>query len=542
MTNPFALAQTLPGLGAHAASYLDLQRPDGSLARADWELDDPGGTCGLAALCLYAAAMRRRFPAVAIPGPDDATLFAAAARALDYLEAYQRPSGLTDLRDCNFDSSPDAGFILQAICPAIEAARGLSPEAERLEAFARRMTVGAMQGGFHTPNHRWVIAAALAQAGRLFPEIDVRPVLDAYLAEGFDLDADGAFLERSAGVYDAICDRSLLLLFDDYGYAPALDAALRNLDLDRFLFHADGTIETGLSRRQDYGTRAVPSTMIAPYLWAGLRAGRPDLIALARWLQEKAPADAYSLTQVLQRCGEPDETAPAAPEAYARHFPALGVHRIRRGPLSATLFTGTTRLLHLVCGRAELASVKISQSYFGVGRFVGDSLAVDGAVATLRSEGKSSPYRPGYEQPLGRPVPPDRYAAMRAEREIRRLPPCTSELTVREIPDGLALRYRTLDGYDRVPAQIALDFAPGGIFESEGVRFEPRAGQVLFLDAGFGSMRYGQDVLTVGPGAHAHRMAAMRDAETAPEHVRILLTFLAPADHEFTLGFSRRKP
>ena len=53
VTNPFTLAQTLPGLGAHAASYLDLQRPDGAIARADWELDDPGGIAELEKACAW---------------------------------------------------------------------------------------------------------------------------------------------------------------------------------------------------------------------------------------------------------------------------------------------------------------------------------------------------------------------------------------------------------------------------------------------------------------------------------------------------------
>ncbi len=512
----FSLDAAQKALDAQCDSYIALQQADGAIHRTDWGLDDPGGTCSLVALCLYTG---RHLD--------------AAARALDYLEAYQRPSGLTDLRDCNFDSSPDAGFILQAMCPAILAVRH-----ERTEQFLRRMVVGTLTGGFHTPNHRWVMSAGLALAEKCFPDLSeqIRPVIESYLAEGFDLNADGAWIERSAGVYDAICTKSLLILAEcGYKTEACLEAVRRNLELNLQLFHADGTIETGLSRRQDQGMRTVPSSLIVPFLWAGTLLNEPRFLQAAAFLHEKSPADGYSLTPFLKKYGEPSAIAPKLPDNYAAHFPVLQAHRIRRGSLSTTVFGGTTRLGHLVHGQAELVSVKISQAYFGVGRFVGDSLCEEEGVVILRSEGQLSPYRPGYELPLGYPVPPEDYQKMRAERALRRVPYCLSELEIRECNGGLALRYVTLEGMDRVPAQIALDFAPGGVWETDDTAFQPQAGQVIFLKSGTGRMRYGHDVIEVAPGACAHQMWAMRDSEPAPCLVRVLLTFVTPLDVSFTL-------
>jgi hypothetical protein len=553
----FSLDAAQKALDAHCDSLVALQHADGSLHRSDWGLDDPGGTCSLVALCLYTGRH-----------------LAAAERALDYLEAYQRASGLTDLRDCNFDSSPDAGFILQAVCPALTS-RALTPlplspsprssatggegslnslpspspqkaprneetwgeggAERRVRAFLRRMVAGTLTGGFHTPNHRWVMSAGLALAEQCFPDLSeqIKPVIASYLAEGFDLNADGAWIERSAGVYDAICAKSLLILAEcGYETESCLAAVRRNLELNLQLFHADGTIETGLSRRQDHGTRSVPASLIVPLLWAGTLLKEPRFLQAAAFLQEKVPLDGYGLTQLLRKYGEPGALGPALPESYAAHYPILQAHRIRRGVLSATVFGGTTRLLHLVAGQAELVSVKISQAYFGVGRFVGDSIREErGGAVVLRSEGTLSPYRPGYELPLGRPVPPERYQEMRSERVLRRVPNCLSELTVRECESGLELRYVTLDGMDRVPAQLALDFAPGGIWETDDTAFQPQAGQVIFLKNGMGRMRYGRDVIELSPGTAAHQMWAMRDSEPAPGLVRVLLTFLTPLEH-----------
>ena len=46
-------------------------------------------------------------------------------------------------------------------------------------------------------------------------------------------------------------------------------------------------------------------------------------------------------------------------------------------------------------------------------------------------------------------------------------------------------------------------------------------------------MRYGVDVIQFGPGHLTHGMWQMRDAESAPDHTRVLLTFFTPVD--FTL-------
>ena len=48
-------------------------------------------------------------------------------------------------------------------------------------------------------------------------------------------------------------------------------------------------------------------------------------------------------------------------------------------------------------------------------------------------------------------------------------------------------------------------------------------------------MRYGHDAITIAPGANAHLMWRMRDTEPAPDHVRVILSFLSPVDHALTI-------
>ena len=115
----------------------------------------------------------------------------------------------------------------------------------------------------------------------------MKPVVDAYLAEGFDIDAEGAYIEHSSGIYDSVCDRSLLLIADHWDCPSARPTVAANLNFDLHLLHADGTMETGLSRRQDYGTAVVPLGLAACYLHYAAVIPNPLFVAAARRLWAK---------------------------------------------------------------------------------------------------------------------------------------------------------------------------------------------------------------------------------------------------------------
>jgi hypothetical protein len=550
------LRDTIDALFASAQSCLDRQvdrpgHPDhGGPMNANWGIVEPSGGIGVVATLNLALIARRLRPELAPASPADEQLQIGAKAATEYLLRMQRPSGFTDLMDCNYDSSPDAGFAVQALCPVLELgarvtadAVELQPLLAQVETFCRRATEGMCTGGFHTPNHRWVIAAALARAGRLFPDIQVRPTIEAYLAEGIDADEEGFYIERSAGVYDAICDRSLLMIWDAIGHAPSRDAARRNLDLGLQLLNADGTTETGLSRRQDYGQRSVPPALSLAYLMGYQVHPDPRYLAAAQLLWDRGRGDGAGLTAFMLAAGVDRIETPSGvfPYDYAALFPTNGLWRYRRGDLSVSLFRDVTRLLTLTWGEAELAALKISQSYFGAGNFRAETLALADGHPVLVSSGVQITHRPGYDQPTGQPVARQTFYTHRGQRDWRQLPPCASELSLIPDADAILLRYRTLDGFPGVTAQMAFDFAPGGQWETADTCLRPVAGQVLFLKQGRGTMRYGHHVVEIDGGATAHRMWAMRDAETAPTHVRVLLTFTTPVDHAVHVRV-RREP
>lgn len=484
------------------------------------------------------------------PTQDD--LLHRMSIALDYMHRAQRPSGLLDLRSTNYDSSPDTGFVVEQLCALTSIGRGSNILAEplaKIESFIRRAVPGMLIGGFHTPNHRWVITSALSQARTLFDGLGVDDVIKSYIAEGFDADEEGAYIERSVGIYDTVSNRALMFFAENWDnpadVKAALDAVNRNLDFDLHLLHADGTAETGLSRRQDYGTRTIPIPLITPLLQYHANRSNPQYVAAAQWFWEKASVanaiqDVSWHIYTLLKYDAPPPSTVELPKDFIRLYPKNQIWRVRKGDISTSVFGGATRLMTLTYGDIEMSSIKISQTYFGVGHFIAETVTAQDNWVMLHSSGVQKPHKPGYELPLNRPVSPEQWGETFQERDVYPIPPAESELKVEAVDNGFDFHFRTLDGLDQVPVQIAFDFPSGGFWETEDTALQTQAGQVIFLKQGYGQLRIGDDILHIEGGAEGHRYYAMRHAEPVPSgQVRILLTFITPVDHKFKIRLSR---
>ncbi len=537
--------------------YGGLFAPDSGLASASH-----GGTLRFIMVCGLLAHLHVTQPGV-LPdnAPDADTLLQRMDIACDFALKAQRPSGLTDLLSTNFDSSPDTGFNVELMCALTDVARGtpsLAANLAKVETFIRRAVEGMKTGGFHTPNHRWVITSALTQAARLFPDLDVSETVNAYLREGFDADEEGAYIERSVGIYDTVSNRALLFIAenwpDDETRQSALDAVTRNLEFDLHLLHPDGSAETGLSRRQDYGTRAVPLALIMPLMVCGKITGNDRFIKAAQWLWARAHAsnalsstahggervvDAHWHTYALLKYGTLPQTQAEIPANYVRYYPRNQIWRVRDSDISASVFGSVTRLMTLVYGQVTLSSVKINHAYFGVGKFIAETMAADDSSVTLHSSGVQHPHKPGYELPLGRPVDPDQWDDTFAERDYRPLPPAESTLTVTVVDGGFDFHFQSLKALDGVPVQIALDFPAGGVWETDDTALVTAPGLTIFLKSGTGTLRFGSDVIHINGGKAENRYFEQRHSEPVPhDHVRVLLAFLTPVDHRFSLRLS----
>ena len=153
-------------------------------------------------------------------------------------------------------------FGIPGICNAYRMMSALpnktAEEAEITEMIydlAKRISGGLLASGFHTPNHRWVHTAALYYMYNTLHEKDERFLILAqkYLSEKIDIDENGEFSERSAGMYSAISDRALCEIAVEADMPELFTLVKRNLRLVYRFIEKGSLIFTQNSRRKDKG-------------------------------------------------------------------------------------------------------------------------------------------------------------------------------------------------------------------------------------------------------------------------------------------------
>ncbi len=163
------------------------------------------------------------------------------------------PDGLLDAG--NLSSPPDTGFVVEATAAALAVARRstdkrLAQAQETLGRFLLRVGDALVTGGIHTPNHRWVICAALARIHSLFPSGRYVDRIDDWLGEGIYQDADGLFPERSPN-YARVEVNAFVTMARLLNRPVLLEPVRRHLLANLYLMQPDGELETIHSRRQD---------------------------------------------------------------------------------------------------------------------------------------------------------------------------------------------------------------------------------------------------------------------------------------------------
>ena len=461
----------------------------------------------------------------------------------DFGRRRRRPSGNYDLLITNFDSSPDTGFITKSLAPAVKLARvaegdeGAQQIAESLGELILSGVPGMVNGGFHTPNHRWVLVAALSLAKELFPDIEVQDTIEAYLAETIDCNADGEYIERSTGVYNAVVNRSLILASQALSRPELLDPVRRNLDFNYHMLHGDATVVTSISRRQDRGARSVPTTLADGYQAMAHIDDNGFYAAVADWLVEQGKSSIVCLPNfALNPAWRTVEVArEKLPTSYAKSFPVSGLWRVRRGGASATAAAGLTSPFSVVYGQAEM-TLKLCSTYFATGQFVGEDFVGSEREAHLQHMGHNKiypekDYRGGiYWLPIDEQVDAENWQEVRGRRATYELPPLQVSLRMVSVEGGFDLHLATSGGLDGVPFQIEFSFTPGGTLETQNVLLEGKEGNTAFLKRGTALYRVGNDAISVGPGSHAHSMWAMRNSESSSDVFRLLITDMAPLE------------
>jgi hypothetical protein len=466
--------------------------------------------------------------------------------AVGYLLQAQYDDGTVDYYATNFRSPPDTAFILENMCPAYALLRAsprpeLAAIAPELGRFIVRGADGLVTGGIHTPNHRWVVCAALASAHALFPQPRYVARVDQWLAETIDLDPDGQYTEKSTTVYSPIVDRALLTVARLLDRPALCEPVRKNLEMTLYYVHPDGEVVTEASRRQDRYQRGSMARYYYSYRTLALRDGNGRFAAMTRQIERTARAQIGELLAFLT---EPELRRPLPPDAplptdYAKVFSYSDLARIRRGAASATILAGNPTLFSFRKGAAALEAVRFASAFFGKGQFSGDALELRDGAYVLRQT---------LDGPYFQPLTPDQIAggehvrmapngtlaantkALRARSNVQTL---ESVVRVTESAGKFELAF-SVRGTAEVPVAIELAFRAGG--KLEGV--EPVAGSAdaFLLRSGTGRCVLGDDVITFGPGRVDHTYTQVRGALPKWEGQSVYVTGLTPFEWTLTIS------
>ncbi|HYO81925.1 MAG TPA: hypothetical protein VES20_11015, partial [Bryobacteraceae bacterium] len=362
----------------------------------------------------------------------DAALPERIRLAADLLRREQTPDGNWHLPTTNFNSPPDTGFIVRAMSPAAVLLRraGEKDLFGVLAPVLRKAGEGMVKGGVHTPNHRWVVSAALAQLYDLFKDERYVRRIDQWLAEGIDLDSDGQWTERSTYVYNPITDAAFVTMAAKLNRPQLLQPARRNLESMLYLLHPGYEVVTEISTRQDLNIRGDmgPYWFSLAYLSAKEKDGR--FAALA---DHFAPMRA-SLSALMEYpdLASADVAAKPLPDTYTKLFPHNHLAHIRRGGMSAVVLGGgRDRVFSFRNGDAVVNAVRFASAFFGKGQFAGGDL-----IDKDRSYSLMQKLQGPYYQPLdpARTVDADSWSKVRAERGQTEVGTLVQTVTVSPLP------------------------------------------------------------------------------------------------------------
>ncbi len=455
-----------------------------------------------------------------------------AGLAAAYLTREQLPDGNAYLPITNFDSPPDTAFIVNGVATTAWNARQYgSPDIFKMvEPFLRKATGALVQGGVHTPNHRWVVCSALAQLHALFPAPEIVKRIDQWLAEGIDIDSDGQYTERSAYTYSPIVDRSLVIVAKKLNRPELLEPVRRNLNAMLYLMHADYEVVTEISRRQDLNQRGT----IAPYWFSYAHLARTDNNGQFAAIANSFASVAESLGALLEY-PELRETGPAPaaiPTNYVKLFPKIGVARIRRGPVSATVLAGKTRFFLLRRGEAVIGAVRFASAFFGKGQFASEKIEQrDGGHYLTQS--LSGPYYQPFDPP--RRITTDNYDSTRRERKQSNVCHLEQSVFIKELDNGFSLRIQA-KGTNDVPLAIEINLREGGKFD--GCEPVPKVSDGWILPKGFAVYRAGADAIKFGPGAAPNQYTQVRGADAKLPGPSVYITGSTPFDHTLTFEWA----
>ncbi|GAB3269825.1 hypothetical protein GCM10027347_40090 [Larkinella harenae] len=466
-------------------------------------------------------------------------LLGETGQAIQYLLKIQHSDGTIDLPATNFHSTPDTGFIVKRLTTAYSllsrsGTPGAEPVLANLKTFLLRAGDALVVGGIHTPNHRWVVSAALTKLNTLWPDKRYVNRIEQWLGEHIDMDVDGQYNERSTLIYSPLTDRLLITIAKGLKKPELLEFVRRNLAMTLYYIHPNGEVVSEASGRQD---KAGVGTLEGYYYAArymALADNNGELAALCRQI-EKTVLDkgVYFLDYFLDDPAFWRELPPSKPlpTSYVKSFPHSGLVRIRRGNWDSTILKANPVWMTFSKGEAVLQGVRVAASFFGKGQFQTEKIEQQGNSWVLTQSLKGPYYQPVAKSDIDPEGDWEKMPhAKRKQTEIQRY---EAKVTIREVDGGMEAQIQ-ITGTDNVPVSLELIFRPGG--KLAGVAKHPTRANAHLLSGDSGSYTFGKDTITFGPGKALHKGVVLRGALPPMDAPTVYLTGFTPFQH--TIRFS----
>ncbi|HHV97797.1 MAG TPA: hypothetical protein GXX37_15270 [Clostridiaceae bacterium] len=485
----------------------------------------------------------------------DPTLLERAILAMKYQLAHQHEDGTIDLLETNFHDSTANAFSMQKLGPAYKLLKHFTKHTELedeleelLYQFTKTSGDAMVNCGFHTPNHRWVVSSALSLCYNLIGDPKYLEHIHKFLNEGIDCDENGEYTERSAGIYNIVCNRSLIFIAEELNMPELYDHVTRNLYMVMKYIEPDETICTMNSARQDAGTDPSWDVYYENYLYMAIKTQNPEFAWMADQMQKQNlgrwasnPDTAIEYTGYFYKfLLEPEfveqmlNTPVKKPDfTYEKHFEESGIVRKRTGDYSLTL----------VKDRPIFAKFQYKNHYM-LFRFAGSFFGTLGQFRAQEIIPLEDGYRlhyhakQGYIRPFEEKPPTWKWREM---DHSKRKTVCVQHFDVNidfRFKDNTLTINISTEGCENVPVKLEMLIPPGGIYSTADTEFFSKAGDYVFLKQGCCEYTFKDfSKFRIKGGFNAHHYGSnMRGSIGAnPDLFTIVLTGFTPIEKQVSI-------
>nr|WP_288834085.1 hypothetical protein [uncultured Flavobacterium sp.] len=471
----------------------------------------------------------------------------------------------------NRQSPPDTAFVLEYICSAATVLRenkqkDLDPVKVKLKKFIQNAGEAMITGGVHTPNHRWVVSAALANINSLYPDVRYVQRIDQWLAEGVYINQDGHYSERS-GIYSAVIDKALITMARLLNRPELLKMVQKNLITTYYYTEPNGDLVTVDSKRQDQFMDITVTKFYLQYRYMAIHSGNPLFAYMVKLIEKSPDFDKYILQDSLvEFMGDSvlQQQIPVSSNVendFEKFFVLSNLARIRRGKISLTLFGGNDKPVLIASGRSSnpnflmyrkgdaiLKYMRLSSSFFRMGYFSGDGIEKIGNKYILKETKEADYYQPlapeflkaDGDYQLSESKDGRFWNKMDFDNRVAsNIKTQTTVIEIEENNGALSLDFK-VDGPPNVEITVEMCFKEGT--QVAGAKQGEKGN--YFLKSGTAQLSMGTDAIQLGPGICEHQNVSNLDSEEYTYHqgtlrtdgVHVYITGFTPFRHKMTIS------